>query len=466
MPAPAFFGHTGPVRIEAADEMPALINRLQAVGRGIALGGFAVAGSAVSALLILAILSNISWIGSFTFPALCLVCVSARTLARRRRALAMRWNNRDIPSPYFQKPQLQRVPHGWYWTGHDYHKYKWVAWWSLNVTWVGRDPGTWRDVLWLVCEPVVGVILCLLPAGLIGYGLLGLSMPWTWRPLTDAGMGWYGPVQLGSAGAAWVAVPIGLLIVLAGFVLAPYLLELHTRWSALLLRPTKLTWLGRRLQRLTESLEEATTAQAAELRRIERNLHDGAQARLVAMGLKLGAVEALIDRDPEAAKALVTQIQDASAQALAELRSLVRGIHPPVLAERGLGDAVRALALDTPLPVEVSVDVPGRAEPPIEACAYFAVAESLTNVAKHAGAAHAWVTLRHADGVLRIVVRDDGRGGADPTRGSGLAGVRRRLGTFEGTLSVSSPPGGPTVLRMELPCALSSPRTSTSSGTG
>src|SRR5262249_6798820 len=154
--APAFFGHTGPVRMEidATGGMPWLTSRLQAVGRGIALGGFAVAGSAVSGLLILAVLSNISWIGSFTFPALCLVCISARSLARRRRALAMRWSNRDIPSPYFQKPELQKVAHGWYWTGHDYHKYNWVAWWSLNATWVGRDPGTWRDVLWLICEPV------------------------------------------------------------------------------------------------------------------------------------------------------------------------------------------------------------------------------------------------------------------------------------------------------------------------
>jgi signal transduction histidine kinase len=452
--------------LDAAGGMPWLTDRLKAVGRGIVLGGFAIAGGAVIALPVLAVLSHISWIGSFTFPTLCLVCISARTLARRRRALAMRWNNRDIPSPYFHKPDLQQVPHGWYWTGHDYHKYKWVAWWSLNVTWVGRDPGTWRDVLWLICEPVVGAVLCLLPAGLIGYGLLGLAMPWTWRSLTDEGIHWYGPVQLTSTNAAWVAVPIGLLIIVAGVAIAPYLIELHTRWSALLLRPTKVTWLGGRLQRLTESLEEATTAQAAELRRIERNLHDGAQARLVAMGLKLGAVEALIDRDPVAAKALVAQTREASAQALAELRALVRGIHPPVLAERGLGDAVRALALDTPLPVEVSVDVPGRAEPPIEACAYFAVAESLTNVAKHAEARHAWVTLRHAGGMLRVVVRDDGRGGADPTRGSGLAGIRRRLGTFDGTLSVSSPPGGPTTLTMELPCALSSPRTSTSSGTG
>ena len=453
------------MELEATGGMPWLAARWQAVGRGIALVGFGVAGSVVIALPVLGVLSGFHWIGVFTFPTLCLVSGSARALARLRRRLALRWNDRDISTPYLRRPDLQRVPHGWYWTGHDYHKHRWVAWWSLTVNWVGRDPATWRDVLWMICEPVVGVVLCLLPVGLIGYGAVGLSMPWTWRSLTDAGIGWYGPVQLTSANAAWVAVPVGLLAVLLGLAVAPHLIELHTRWSALLLRPTKLAWVSRRLQRLSKSLDEATTAQAAELRRIERNLHDGAQARLVAMGLKLGAVEALIERDPEAAKALVADTREASAQALAELRALVRGIHPPVLAERGLGDAVRALALDTPLPVEVSVDVPARAEPPIEACAYFAVAESLTNIVKHAGARHARVTLRHARGVLHIEVRDDGCGGADPARGSGLAGVRRRLGTFDGGLTVSSPPGGPTVLRMELPCALSSPRTSTSSGT-
>ncbi|HEY7486487.1 MAG TPA: histidine kinase, partial [Streptosporangiaceae bacterium] len=187
---------------------------------------------------------------------------------------------------------------------------------------------------------------------------------------------------------------------------------------------------------------------------------DGAQARLVALGLTLGAAEHLVETDPEAAKKLVVQAREASATALSELRDLVRGIHPPVLAERGLGDAVRALALAGPLDVEVTVDIPGRLEAPVESAAYFAVSEVLTNAAKHSGAQRAWIDLSHADGRLRISVTDDGRGGADAARGTGLRGIERRLGTFDGVLALSSPQGGPTMVTMELPCALSSPRTS------
>ncbi|HEX3814816.1 MAG TPA: histidine kinase [Mycobacteriales bacterium] len=457
--------HTGPIELAASPGLSWLADRTRCLLRGFALSGFALAGGAVVAMPVLAVLSGISWIGSFTFPALCAVGLGARALAGLRRQLAAAWDGVAIPTPYFPRPTLQRVPHGWYWTGHDYHKRRWMAWWSLNFTWFGRDPATWRDILWLICEPVVGVVLALLPSLLLGYGLLGVAFPWVWRPVTTGTVDWYAAAHVTSAGSAWVAVPLGALIAFAGLALAPRTVRLHTRWSALLLRPTKITWLSDRLQRVSKSLGEATTTQAAELRRIERNLHDGAQARLVAMGLKLGAVERLIDRDPAAAKALVADTREASAQALTELRALVRGIHPPVLAERGLADAVRALALDTPLPVAVTVDLPGRAEPPIEAAAYFAVAESLTNIAKHAAARQASVALHYSGGALHLEVRDDGRGGADVDAGGGLAGIRRRLGTFDGVLTVSSPAGGPTVLTMEVPCALSSPKTSTSSGT-
>jgi signal transduction histidine kinase len=157
---------------------------------------------------------------------------------------------------------------------------------------------------------------------------------------------------------------------------------------------------------------------------------------------------------------LIAETRESSARALDELRSLVRGIHPPVLADRGLGDAVRALALDHPLPVDVTVTAPGRPAPPVESAAYFAVSEVLTNVAKHAGASRAWVDIRLTGGRLRMTVSDDGHGGADQATGTGLRGVARRLGTFDGTLAVDSPAGGPTVVTMELPCELSSPKTS------
>jgi signal transduction histidine kinase len=224
--------------------------------------------------------------------------------------------------------------------------------------------------------------------------------------------------------------------------------------------------LAGRVQRLTETRGYALDAAAAELRRIERDLHDGAQTRLVALGMNLRALERMLPASPEAARALAAEAMETSARALSELRQLVRGIYPPVLADRGLGHAVRALALDTAMPVELDVDLPGRLTAPVESACYFAVAEALANAVKHSGARRVHVRIEHADDLLRIEVADDGVGGADPARGTGLQGVERRLGTFDGILAVSSPPGGPTMIAMEVPCRLLSPKTSSCSGTG
>lgn len=173
------------------------------------------------------------------------------------------------------------------------------------------------------------------------------------------------------------------------------------------------------------------------------------------MGMNLGTIEALVEKDPAQAKKLLAMARASSAEALTELRDLVRGIHPPVLAERGLGDAVKALALRMPIGTEVEVELSGRAEPPVESAAYFAVSEILTNAAKHSGADRIWVDLHHGDHMLRISVTDNGKGGASAGSGSGLSGVERRLGTFDGIMAVSSPAGGPTMVTMEIPCELS-----------
>ncbi len=214
------------------------------------------------------------------------------------------------------------------------------------------------------------------------------------------------------------------------------------------------------MQRLAESRAVAVDTAAADLRRLERDLHDGAQARLVALGMSLRAAERLIPTSPEAAAALVAEARESSAKALTELRELVRGVHPPVLADRGLADAVRALGLDSPLHIETDVSLPGRLPAPIETACYFAVAELLTNAAKHSGARDARITISHASGMLRIEVTDFGLGGADPAAGSGLAGVEKRLATFDGIVAVSSPAGGPTIVVLEVPCVLSSPKIS------
>jgi signal transduction histidine kinase len=231
------------------------------------------------------------------------------------------------------------------------------------------------------------------------------------------------------------------------------------RW---LLAPAEREALARRVEDLAESRAETVDAQAAEIRRIERDLHDGAQAKLVALGMSLGMAEDILDSDPETAKDLLAEARRSTGQALEELRGLVRGIHPPVLADRGLDGAVRALTLALPLPVEVDSVLPDRPLPPVEAAAYFAVVEALTNTIKHGRAARAWVRLRHADGRLRIEVGDDGAGGAQLTAGGGLRGIERRLSAFDGILAITSPAGGPTIVTMEIPCDLSSAKTSRS----
>jgi signal transduction histidine kinase len=287
-----------------------------------------------------------------------------------------------------------------------------------------RDPATWRDLLWLLVNSTAGLVLTIIATV---EGVFALLLFWWWPKKTSL-----------------------------------YLDALLIKW---LLSPSEKALLASRVQQLAESRAETVDTQAAEIRRIERDLHDGAQARLIALGMNLGMAAEAVERDPENAKLLLAEAQAASSEALAELRGLVRGIHPPVLADRGLVGAVQALALAHPLPVEVDADVPERLPAPVESAAYFAVAEVLTNVIKHSGAHRARVCLQHDGALLRMTVEDDGRGGADPGAGSGLRGIERRLGAFDGRLDVTSPPGGPTVVTMELPCASSSPKTSPSSGT-
>ena len=187
------------------------------------------------------------------------------------------------------------------------------------------------------------------------------------------------------------------------------------------------------------------------MRRIERDLHDGAQARLVAMGMTLDAAGQLLDTSPAAARALLAEARDSSVQGPGRAAGPDPGIRPAVLADRGLADAVRALVLDSPLQVEVTSELPARPPAPVESAAYFAVSELLANVSKHARADRVWIDIRYhgpadgagmrSGGMLRIGVTDDGCGGADPAGGTGLRGIERRLAAFDGVLAVSSPPG-------------------------
>jgi signal transduction histidine kinase len=317
-----------------------------------------------------------------------------------------------------------------------------------RLRWMVSDPATWPDLLWMATNASFGWILAMVPAvlaavgliGCVGYGIAGM--------LHAAALV---RVVLGLAGAAVTALALWS---------APLVLSAYGGLARIVLGPRDDPELTQRVRHLAQTRAEAIDASAAEIRRIERDLHDGAQARLVAMGMTLSAAEDLLDTDPEATRKLLADARHASGTALAELRALVTGIHPPVLADRGLVDAIRALALDSALRVEVTADPIARPPAPVESAAYFAVSELLANVAKHADARHAWIDIRYAHGMLAICVTDDGRGDADPGRGTGLRGIERRLAAFDGVLALSSPPGGPTVVQLEIPCELSSPKTS------
>ncbi|RII17029.1 Oxygen sensor histidine kinase NreB [Streptomyces sp. YIM 130001] len=366
------------------------------------------------------------------------LAVALRATVNVSRRMAGRWSGTAIPEPYLPAPERGPGLKG-----------------RLQYTrWVLTDPATWRDLGWTLVNPVAGILLALLPVSLVLGGLAGVLMPAIYRPIIDAngGENWYLFVRVTDLTTAWYAAGVGLLGLLAGFAIGPWTLRSHAALARKLLAPTLTT---RRVQQLTETRSDAVNSSAAELRRIERDLHDGAQARLVALGMNLGVAEQLLAKDPEAVGAILADTRKASATALTELRDLIRGIHPPVLADRGLADAVRALALDSPLEVTVNADLSGRPEAPVESAIYFAVSETLTNAAKHAAPDTVIIDLWYADGTLHGRVTDDGRGGADPSRGTGIRGIQRRLASFDGVLSVISPAGGPTTVTMEVRCALS-----------
>ncbi|WP_148668496.1 sensor domain-containing protein [Streptomyces sp. WAC05950] len=295
----------------------------------------------------------------------------------------------------------------------------------------------------------------------------GGFFPWLWASIKDP-VGWRTVLYM------LIRLPWGVLtftVVLTGlFVLwpvLPYLVRLLANADRAMVRGllSPSDGLERRIAELESDRGVVVDTAAADLRRIERDLHDGAQARLVSLGMTLDEATRLLDHDPTAARALLHEVRATAQRALQDLRELVHGVLPPVLADRGLGDAVRSLALDSHLDVHVEAALPGRLPAPVESAGYFAVAELLANAAKHSGAPEVRIRLSHTDGLLRVTVADGGRGGADPD-GSGLRGLRRRLEPFDGTLVLHSPRGGPTTATLEIPCASSLPKTSSSSGTG
>jgi signal transduction histidine kinase len=313
------------------------------------------------------------------------------------------------------------------------------------------DPSTWKDLGWhLLLLPIgIGDFVVAVTAWSASLGLV--TMPAWWWALPQSDPTELGLFQVDSWANAWLACAIGVVALPVAAALIRGTAAASAALSEIVLGPTR-SQLEARVEVLAQTRAGAVDAAAAELQRIERDLHDGAQARLVALALDLGMAEERFDRDPDGARELVEKARGEAKLAMGELRDLARGIRPALLAERGLSEAISALAARTPLPTTVEADLDGRLPAPVELAAYFPVAEALTNAVKHAEASSARVHLWRDGERLRIEVRDDGRGGAD-VNGHGLEGLSKRLAALDGTLAIASPRGGPTVLYAEVPCA-------------
>lgn len=321
-----------------------------------------------------------------------------------------------------------------------------------RVTAVARQPATWRDLLWLLVSLplglVTGVAAVVATAVLVGavaapawlWAVPNDNAPWPLRPLLTTTPG------------RFALCALGLLLLPVGAALLRRLARAVAAAARALLAPGAHLQLVREAARLAETRSRVVDAQAAELRRIERDLHDGAQARIVAAGMTLALAARKLRSEGGTALSDVDLARKQLDEALAELRRLVRGIHPPILTDRGLYAAVAALAADSSLAVSLRGDPNGRYPAAVESAAYFVVAEGLANAGKHAEASRCGIVLNGAAGALQVTLTDDGRGGADLT-GGGLDGLRRRVEALDGTLTITSPPGGPTVLHAELPCA-------------
>jgi signal transduction histidine kinase len=322
-------------------------------------------------------------------------------------------------------------------------------------TWLRRvmaplaSAAAWRSVLYALIRFPLSALQFVLVTVVWSLGLAMLTLPsYSWA-LPGGG------VHLGGhliryPGALIAAVLAGLALLLVSPAVTRGLAVADAAVGRALLGSGR-EELTARIGALETSRAQVVDAAEAERMRIERDLHDGAQQRLVSLAMELGRARAKLGSDPEAAAEIVGEAHEQAKQALAELRNLVRGVHPPVLTDRGLDAALSGLAALSPVPVTVSVDLPARPPAAIEAIAYFVVAEALTNIAKHARASHARVIVVRSGDLLSLEVTDDGQGGADPA-GQGLSGLAARVAGVDGQLRVTSPAGGPTTVEVTLPC--------------
>ncbi len=323
--------------------------------------------------------------------------------------------------------------------------------WAIVPRWrMFTERATWAEIGYALLRLPVSAVAAMLSVSAWAAGLVLLTLPLYNRSLPSGGAE-FGDAVLRGTPAMTASAVIGLVVLLAAAQLTRGLAIADGALSRRLLGPR--SDLAARVTELEISRERVVGAAEAERRRIERDLHDGAQQRLVALAMELGRAKAKFADDPDAARELVDQAHTQAKEALTELRNLVRGVHPPVLTERGLDAALSGLAALCPVPVDMHVDVPVRPKSAVEAVAYFMVAEALTNVAKHSRASHAQVVVEgHGyPGTLTVMISDDGIGGADVSK-PGLGGLADRVSGVDGRLSVESPAGGPTIIAAELPC--------------
>jgi signal transduction histidine kinase len=370
-------------------------------------------------------------------PVLVATAYADRALAwveRRRAALVL---GRPIADPVPRRPDRPGA----------------LAWLKA----LALDHQTWKDAAWMILLFVVGLVGFVVAVVLWAVALWAVTFPLYWWALPHDAL-----PQIAGDGDEFVldTWPLALAVGVAGLAVlgvAPWVCAVLARGQGLLARallgPSERAQLERRVGELARTRAAAVDAQTSELRRIERDLHDGAQARMVAVTMDLGRAREKLESDPGAARELVESAQTEARTAIADLRRLVGGIAPAVLTDRGLDAALSALVAACRVPVSLDVRLDGRVPTAVETAAYFVVSESLVNVQKHADATHASVHLRLQDARLIVEITDDGRGGAELGAGSGLAGLRDRVAALDGTLVVTSPEGGPTVVRAEIPCA-------------
>jgi signal transduction histidine kinase len=386
-------------------------------------------GAAVSVALALAlpvsIIFVVVWVG---VPLLIITIMAWRGVAMLERRFVRLALGRHIPDPYRPRPRRGVLNH---------------------LLWLFGDPATWRDLAYLLLLVPLGfaegvVLLCLAPAAVSLLALPILVSLGGDMTITDRLRAHSIPQSL-----PW------MLLGLVMFVLTLYAIRgmawVHGTVAGMLLSGAEEDRLRSRAEHLRASRARGVDAAEAERRRIERDLHDGAQQRLLSVALDLGRAEAKFTEDPETARQLLASAREGTRAAIAELRDLARGIYPAILTDRGLDAALSALAARAPVRVDVSVEITQRPPPAVESIAYFIVSETLTNIAKHAQATAASVRVSRQYDRVVVEVADNGVGGASAVPGGGLAGLADRAATIDGIVVVDSPPGGPTSIRAELP---------------